>query len=276
MSLRILTDNRADSATLSASGAVAGRGVENLKSDLRGDFCRVVGSSTQIVATWPEAVPVGAVVLPQSTLGPSSTIRVRLYSGAALKWDSGEQWANAGTTTVNEDWTEELNDNYGPASGNEFGYFMSNSTAVYLHEQLMADQVVINITDQDSNTIDISRLLIGPYFEPRLNAAYGQASQLIDMSTHARTASGSLRTDRGPLARSLAFDLSYVHKEDRGRVQRLMERSIGKSVWVSLCAGAADKELERDKSIYGRVTQPSAMRWVNFGQHSASFQIEGL
>lgn len=276
MTLRILTDNLADAAILTVSGAVTGMGADKLKSDLRGDFCRVMGSSTKIVATWTGAVPVGAIVLPQSTLGPSSTVSAQLLRNGQVVWDSGEQWANAGTTTANEDWTEELNDNYGPSSGNEFGYFMSNSTAVYLHEQLMADQAVINITDQDANNIDISRLLIGPYFEPRLNAAYGQASQMIDMSTHARTASGSLRTDRGPLARSLAFDLSYVNKEDRGRVQRLMERSIGKSIWVSLCAGAADKELERDKSIYGRVTQPSAIQWVNFGQHSASFQIEGL
>ena len=96
------------------------------------------------------------------------------------------------------------------------------------------------------------------------------------MSTHTRTASGSLRTERGPLARSLSFSLGYIDKADRGRVQRLLEQSLGQSIWVSLCAEHADKELERDKSIYGRVTRPSALQWATYGQHTADFQIEGI
>lgn len=278
MPLRILSDNRADSAVLTVSGAVAGMGSDKLKSDLRGEFCRIAASSSQIVATWPASVPVGAMVLPQSTLGPSSKIRVRLYADAAgtqLKWDSGERWAAPGTTSDNEGWSENLNTNSAPSSGNDFAYCIAPSVAVYLRDQLMAQRVAIDISDPGASLIDIGRLLIGPYMQPAFNASYGQSSQLIDMSTHTRTAGGSLRTERGPIANSLSFSLGYVAKEDRGQVRRLMEQSIGKSLWVSLCADSGDKEFERDKSIYGRVTRQGSMQWERLLQHSVDFQIEG-
>lgn len=279
MYLRILSDNRADTAALSVAGAVAGMGADRLKSDLRGDFCRIAAGSTQIVATWAQAVPVGAVVLPQSTLGPSAKIRVRLYAdpgGGLVAWDSGDRWAMPGTTLNNAGLLSPLNANHAPASANDFAYGLAPSCAVYLQEQQMARRVVIDIADPGAQFIDIARLLIGPYLEPRLGPRYGQSTQLIDMSTHTRTASGSLRTERGPVARSLGFSLSYIDDRDRGRVQRLLEQSMGQSVWVSLCAEHGDKELERDKSIYGRVTKPSVLQWTGFGQHGADFQIEGV
>lgn len=267
MAMKILSDNAADRAVVTAFAAVSGMGSGNLKSDMRGQFCRIGRSSTQIMAKWAQPVIVGAVVLPQSTLGPGSSIRVRVYAdeaGTVLVWDSGQQWA-----------VEPSGGNLA-RSGNDFAYCVAASVAVYLQEQLAAQCVVIDVADPGASVIDIGRLLIGPWIEPRLGPSYGQTSQLVDMSTHTRTASGSLRTDRGPVARSLNFSLAYIERADRGRIQQLLEQGLGCSIWVSLCAGDADKQLERDKAIYGRLMRPSAMRWSGFWQHAADFQIEGL
>lgn len=275
----IVSQNMADIATITTSGSPSGLGPENLKKDLRGLWCRLTGPSNTITLKWDKSVPIGAIVIVGSTLKPSSTFRVRVFEdvdGLNMKYDSGWSWAAPGTIFDNEDWTEELNTNESPADGNEFAYSIPPSSAYYLKEQLMAQSITIELQDDDSSFIDISRLVVGPYFSPKVNANYGQSNSIVDLSTHSRSASGGLRSEIGPISRVLSFSLDYVKEEDRGRVQRLMEKSTGNSLWVSLCPNNVDKELERDKSIYGRLSSPINMQWQMLFRHTASFQIEGI
>lgn len=273
-SMIIVSQNMADIATITTSGSPANLGPDNLKKDLRGLWCRLAGPSNTITLKWDKSVPIGAVVIVGSSLKPSSTFRVRVFGdvdGLNMKYDSGWSWAAPGTTFDNEDWTEYLNTN-----GNEFAYCIPPSSAHYLKEQLMGQSVTIELNDDDSTFIDISRLVVGPYFSPKINANYGQSNSIIDLTTHSRSASGGLRSEVGPISRVLSFSLDYVKEEDRGRVQKLMEKSSGSSLWVSLCPGSVDKELERDKSIYGRLSSPINMQWQTLFCHAADFQIEGI
>ena len=75
--LRILTDNAADRATISVAGTAAGMGADKLKTDIKGEVCRVLGTSCSITLAWASLETAGAVVIPASNLGPSSTIRAR-------------------------------------------------------------------------------------------------------------------------------------------------------------------------------------------------------
>ena len=273
-SMIIVSQNMADIATITTTSSPANLGPENLKKDLRGLWCRLVGPSNTITLKWNNSIPIGAVVIVGSTLKPSSKFRVKVFEdvdGLVLKHDSNWIWAAPGTTFDNEDWTEELNTN-----GNEFAYSTPPSSAYYLKEQLMGQSVTIELLDEDSAFIDISRLVVGPYFSPKINANYGQSNSIIDLTTHSRSASGGLRSEIGPISRVLSFSLDYVKEEDRGRVQKLMEKSSGSSLWVSLCPGNVDKELERDKSIYGRLSSPINMQWQTLFIHTADFQIEGI
>ena len=275
----IVSQNMADIATITTTNSPANLGAENLKDDLRGKWCRMIGSTGSISLKWDTPVPVGAVVIVGSTLKPSSKFRVRVYAdlaGTILKLDSGWQWAAPGTIFDNEEWTEDLNTNGAPEDGNGFPYCVAPSSAVYLEDQAMVQYVLIELEDTASSFIDISRLVVGPYFRPRINVDYGQGNSIVDLSTHTRSASGSLRSEIGPIARTMSFSLNYIEEPDRGRVQRLMEQSTGLSLWISLAENNVDKELERDKAIYGRLSSPTNMQWQSLHRHSATYQIEGI
>ena len=77
--LKILTDNAADRATITVPSTAAGLGADRLKTDIKGEVCRVLSSGATITLAWPTAETIGAVVIPASNLGPSSTIRVRAH-----------------------------------------------------------------------------------------------------------------------------------------------------------------------------------------------------
>lgn len=270
--MRIISNNAADRAKLAVTDTAPGLGAENLQTDIKGQVCRILGSTASITAIWPSLETVGAVVIPASNLGPSSTIRVRAYAdeaGTVLLQDTGERWAAPGPIFANEDFTQPLN-------VNSFAFGVPPITAVYLTQHEAVRYLVIDIADPAAVFIDLSRLIVGRYFEPRYNPEYGQSDGVIDMSINSRAASGDIKTDAGPRAKRMSFNLGMVGDEDRAQVLQILQRGIGKWLFISLLPEHVDAEKERDKSIYGKPSNPGAMNWAYYGYHTASFEIEGF
>lgn len=270
--MRIISDNAADRAMLTVGNTAAGLGADNLKTDIKGQVCRVLGSAASILVTWSNPETVGAVVIPASNLGASSTIRVRAYAdeaGTELLQDTGERWAAPGPIFANEDFTQPLN-------VNSFAFGVPPITAVYLARHEAVRRLVIDIADPAAEFIDLARLIVGRYFAPRYNPEYGQSDGVIDMSSNSRAASGDIKTDAGPKAKRMSFNLALIANEDRAQVLQLLQRGIGKWLFISLLPGHADAEKERDKSIYGKPSNPGAMSWAYYSYHAASFEIEGF
>ena len=269
--LRIVTNNVADSAALTVSNTAPGMGADKLKTDIKSQVCRVLANSALIVASWVDPKQVAAVVIPASNLNASSTIRVQVFSdqaGTILVWDSGVRYAAPGQLLINEDFTQPLN-------VNRFAFDFPPSTAVYLPQQEMARCVKIQFDDADATFLDFSRLIIGPTISTyNLDIPYGQSDGVVDQSSNSRTASGDIKTDIGPKSKKLMFDLSFIGPEDRSAVKRVLENGIGKFMWVSLMAEDADPELERDKSIYGKLTRVADMQWANYASHTTQFELE--
>lgn len=269
--LRIISDNAADRATIVVPNTASGMGASKLKTDYKGEVCRVLSSTATITCTWPNLETLAAVIIPASNLGPSSTIRVRAYlnsDNSSLIADSGVKYAAPGEILENWDFQTTLNVNF-------FADGISPIVACYLPEHVAARKVVIDITNPDNSFIDLSRLVIGKFLAPKYNADYGQTDTLIDLSVNTRASSGDLKTDWGPKAIKKSFDLAWINDADRANVTQLMHRGIGRWIFVSLCPENDDPVLERDKSIYGKLTQPTSMGWSKQGLHSASFEIEG-
>lgn len=267
--IKIITDNAADRASVTVPITAAGLGADRLKTDIKGEVCRVLSSSATITLAWPTAETIGAVVIPASNLGPSSTIRVRAYAGATLLQDSGVQWAAPGTTLAHWDFAQPLN-------VNQFAEGTAPITACYLPEQAAVRQLVIDITNPGSSFIDISRLVVGGCHALQYGATYGAAVSTSDMTKNSRAASGDIKSDWGPKASTLQFDLAWVAAADRERVRQLIARGIGKFLFVSLLPEHADPVLERDSSIYGKPTQPGSMSFAFFQMYSTQIQIEGF
>lgn len=271
-SMRIISDNAADRATLVVQDTVGGMGAQNLKTDIKGQVCRVLGNTASITCSWTDLETVGGVVIPASNLGPSSTIRVRAYSdsaGLTLIADTGDKWAAPGPIFENEDFTQPLN-------VNSFAFGFPPITAVYFTQQEAVRRIQIDIYDPAASFIDLSRLITGRYFSPLYNASYGQVNTIIDLSVNSRAASGDLKTELGPKSKVMTFDLADVRDSDRAQVQQLMQKGIGRWMFISLCPEDVDAEKERDKSIYGKPSTPSSMSWASFGNHTANYEIEGF
>ena len=270
--MRTISDNAANRATITVSNTAPNLGASNLLTDIKGQVCRVLGKSATITLTWPSLETVGGVVIPASNLGPSSTIRVRAYSdeeGLNLITDTGVKWAAPGPIFSNEDFTQPLN-------VNSFAFGFPPLTQVYFQQQQAVRRIVIDIAGQDADFIDMSRLIVGRYFQTKINANYGQQDAIIDLSTNSRAASGDIKTDFGPKAKRMTFDLQAVDETDRAQVLHIFQRGIGRWIFISLVPEHVDAELERDKSIYGKLSAPGVMSWAYFAHHSSSFEIEGF
>lgn len=270
--MRIISDNAANKATITVANTAPELGAANLLTDIKGQVCRVLGKSATITLTWLTLETVGGVVIPASNLGPSSTIRVRAYSdegGLNLITDTGVKWAAPGPIFSNEDFTQPLN-------VNSFTFGFPPLTQVYFQQQQAVRRIVIDIAGQDADFIDMSRLIVGRYFQTKINANYGQQDAIIDLSTNSRAASGDIKTDFGPKAKRMTFDLQAVHETDRAQVLHIFQRGIGRWIFISLVPDHVDAELERDKSIYGKLMTPGTMSWAYFAHHSSSFEIEGF
>lgn len=270
-SARFIFDNAADRAAITATTAAAGLGAANLQNDIKGQVCRLTGDAGQIVLTWPTPQTVGAVVIPASSLGGSSTIRVRGYADAAgtdALIDTGVRWAAPGGILEHWDWSQPLN-------VNSFAWTFPPVTAVYF-EHVAVRRIVIDLTDPGAEFMDLSRLVMGRVLATQYNASYGQSDGIIDATKNERTASGDLRTELGPKAKTLGFSLDCIRNSERAQIKQLCSMGVGRSVFVSLCAQNGDPEKERDKSCYGKLRQPSAMTWTHFGLHQAAFEVEGF
>lgn len=277
----IVTRDVTSSATLSAVGTAPGLGVEHLKTDHKGEVCRFLGTSGQVVATWTTSVSVGSVVIPACNFGPSSTVRVRCYAdsaGSVLLEDTGVQYAAPGTTLGNWGFDIPLNANpFSMSGGVDVNSFANVATLVQVHlqQQRSIKRLVLDFTNPDSAYSDLSKLFIGPSWRFLSTADYGAVSSLVDGSSVSRAASGDLRTDWGPRARKLSFELSWLIESDRERASKILAQGVGGWVFASLVPWDEDHARRLDYSIFGKLQQPLALKYGSYMTHSTAFEVDG-
>jgi hypothetical protein len=106
--MRIISDNAADRATLTASSTAGALSVTNLQTDVKSDVWRAIGTSARLTATWAALETIQGVALPFCNLSPTALMRVRVTSeGQATNLISRSQefdnaaWATVGTLAAN-------------------------------------------------------------------------------------------------------------------------------------------------------------------------------
>lgn len=268
--LRYLFNNAINRATLTVASTVANMGANNLKTDVRGQVTRVMGTAMAITAVFPGLEMMGVVAIPASNLGPGSTIRVRSYSdtaGTTLVQDSGVQTAFVGDSTLT--WWS------GTSSVNAFTEGAFPMVLVYFPSRHSARRLVVNITNPGATFIDISRLVAGGYTETAYTADWGASVGTADLSSNTRTAAGDLRTDWGPRYNTLQFDLTGLTESDRAPLRHVISGGIGQWLLFDLIAENPDPALARAFSIYGKMSQAGAMSYRAFRTHATQFQLDG-
>lgn len=279
--LRILHDNAADRATITASSTASGLPATNLQSDILGLVHRSVGTSVTYTLVWPTEEAVALVCIPACNLTAGATMRVRCYdAGDALMHDTGAVYAAPGAVLGEWDWSGPLAVNaFHPVPSNVNEFFAKGfGKAIVWLPLTIARKLVVDVSDpgNPAGFIDASRLVVGAYLQPYYNAGAGASVSFIDDSQTSIAASGDLRTDRGPRRASLQFDLGWIAEADRGRVARIL-RDCGRHGWmlISLYPQHGNPLTEQTGTIYGKLRDARPIAHNYAPLFSTSFDIEG-
>ena len=272
--LRLIYDNVASSATLTASTTAGSLAASNMLTDVKSAVHRSAGTSVTYTMTWTSAQTVGGVALPATNLTSTATIRVQLYSdtaGTTQIADSGTLSACPSSQLGLFGWGSNIN-------ANAFAHGGASKAAVWFSTQFSTvRRCVITLTDASNPAgyIDCARLVIGPYWEAAYNPKYGATAGTQDLTKVDRSEAGDQLTVRGPQYQTMSLDLSLLTEAKRAELTKII-RSIGsfQSAFFSLLPGNSTASAEQDHMIYGkRASSPFTFDFFN--SFSTRVEIEG-
>lgn len=273
--LRIIYDNVADKAnTLTASTTSGSLVAANMLSEIKGVVHRSTGLSVTYTLTWSTNQTIGGLSLPATNLSGSATIRVRLYSDVACTLqlqDQGTIYACPGSALDLWNWSLPLN-------ANAFAFGGASKTTVWFANQSGTVRGM-KIDIIDSNTagyIDCSRIVCGPYWEPKHNVQNGQLNiELADLQTQERADQGDLLATRSVNHDRMRFDLAYLEETDRQQFMRIA-RLAGKSrnILVTVFPDNTNSVLAQDTTVYGKITNFAQVQQL-YGFYTMPLEIEG-
>lgn len=295
--LRIIYQNLVDvsTSTLTASSeASASTLATNMKKDSKSVIWRSRTFSTNTVKanfilTFTNNI-VGGVVLPFCNFSPTATIRVRgwtnsapTHSGTAenptitatgtLVFDTGTIDACPYQQLGLWDWGAI------PFGVNSYAYGGGTYARDWVTEQLSCTSISVEVVDTNtSRYLEASRMIVGPYWSPIYNTSFGLSTSMKDMSSHERSESGDLITDRGIRYNTMNFDLKWLTPSDRLEFTRIVRgNGLPKPLLISLFPdNIEDWEKEQSHQIYGKLSELSDVQHPMFGIYSAQINIEEI
>ena len=281
--LRIIHDNVADRAVLTAGSQAGALGPANLQLDRKSAVLRATGLTQSITATWPTEEAIACVALIFTNMTSSARMRVRGYErldGSAPAIDTG--WMMPCPEAPLESYPfGEL-----PLGWNAYQWGGTNTwargggaDAVAWFAPTFVRQLVIEVhcPDLREGYIEVSRLVAGNYWSPEYNAEYGASVQLQDTTEVYRTAAGTAKTAVGTTSDKLAINLAHLTPPDRARLMRIL-RECGpvRPLLFSLFPENPDSLLDQDHMLYGRVANLDAVSTPYYETYAAPLQIEGI
>jgi hypothetical protein len=295
--LRVIYQNLADSATITASTTAGVTSTDNLKKDAKSLVWRSATGATRanLVVTFTNSV-IGGVILPFCNLTSAATIQVRGYTGNAPTTGTGNvpvpnvgtgtspvavtgttQVFNTGAITaapyqsVAEAGTLSVN-------SNSYAYGAGTYGRVWIPIPATCTSLLIEIVDTGNSDgyIEVSRLVIGPYWSPKFNTSFGLSTSFKDLSTNSRTESGDLITNRNVRYRSMNFDMQYLTPDDRTSFTKILKGiGVAKGLFISLFPNNSDDfNKEHSHQIYGKLSQIADINHPLFGVYSTTVDIE--
>lgn len=296
--LRIIYNNFIDLAatTITASSTAANTSLNNLKSDTKSKVWRsTTGTKASLIVDFGSnnSRTVGGLVLAFTNL-PSSTATIRIvgYNAPNTPGFTGNALTTGITAAFNTGdvaccpWNNLGLPNWGtnPAGSSNYSYGGGTYARVWLSDAQSAIPVRylgIEITDNSNAAgyIEISRLIVGPYWSPLYNTGYGLESGILDLSEHLRTESGDLITRRGPRVRNLNFDLQWLADSDRKEITKIflgngMPRPLFVSLFPNSTGADSDFQREGNHQIWGKMKQVPGVSYTSYEVYTTRLELE--
>lgn len=280
--LRIIYDNAADRAVLTASSQTGELGPANLQRDSKNAVLRASGTAQTISATWPTQEPIACVALIFTNMTSSAHACARLCPAGRRRAGTRHRqhlpvpgccawFLSLGRAAARLERLSVGGVNTWPRGG--------GSDGVTWFAPVRVRQIVIDVSAPQSpeGYLEISRLVVGNYWSPQYNAEYGAQVQTQDSSENYRTGAGNLKTVLGTTSDKLSINLAHLTPMDRARFMRILrENGKGKAMLFSLFPENPDPLLEQDYMLYGKASNSDAVTTPYFETYSAPLQIEGI
>ncbi len=272
--LRIVSANYADqSSSLVASSTAGSLAAALMLTDEKIEAHRSVGTAVTYTLKWSNSVSVGALHLPATNLSSSAAVRVRLYSDVNLTTviaDSGVIAACPGAAEKPWAWT-------GAFNANAFAYGILSKVSVWFPANVSNVRgcfIEVDDPSVSAGYIDNARIVLGPYWEPAVNADYGAVYQLVDDTKNSRADSGSLYSDRGPVSEYLSLKLSFLALAERTAILNIIRSNgVWKPIFVSLFPDDLTN-LGQTYQIYGK-RKNASIDHPFFNTFAAPLELEG-
>jgi len=273
--IRIVYDNAADRATITASSTAGSLSASNLKVDMKSAVWRSTSTSATLTATWATGEVVSAVVLPFCNLTSQATVRVRGYTNAAdatPAFDTGAVFACPALSLGLWGWGS---DSLGV---NAFAYGGGTYGRVWVNTPSAVQKLTIDISDPSNlaGYIECSRLIAGAYWEPEIGPEAGNANLSIsDTSKHYRTDAGDTFTDVGNKYRKQSFSLPWLGDNDRLKMWNILwGNGMARPIFISMYPNNTDVALEQANQLYGKLVTSPVMSTPYFNKNSATIELE--
>lgn len=267
--LRVVYDNAAQRATISASTTAGTLAASNLLTDPKSAVWRSTGTTATLTLTWPTAESIKMFSLPFASLTATATIRVRGYT---VPGDSSAVFDTGSVLATQHNFGATLN-------ANSYGYGGGVYATLWFIGANVR-QLIVTVTDTSNSNgyVEAARVVTGSYWSPSNNCEYGADMNYADLSKHERSDAGDLRTDVGPRYRALTMDLAYMPATDRNTFWRLIKlNGMSKPVFVSLTPENTDDAAgEAIHQVYGKLSRISAIKYQFLNQFNSRLEIEEI
>jgi hypothetical protein len=249
--LRMIYDNVADEATVTADSTVTGFvGPSSVQNDYKGQVHRSDGTSVVFTLVWSTAMQIGGCFF-MTNLSGDATGRLQLFSDAACTTQIGD----TGTLSVAQGSPLELWNWSEPLNANAFAFGGITKSAMWFDNQVgLVRGAKLSLSDPTNAAgyIDTARIGMGAYWE----APYGPTSAdpiVVDTTQNKRNDAGDNMSDRGTQHDQLTIQLRGLSTTDRATLMRVA-RHNGKflPVFISVFPADYDPVLEQDNMIYGK------------------------
>lgn len=272
--LRVIYNNVADNATITATTSATNYPISNVLSDNKGSVWRSTSTiSNTITLSWTTTQAMGAVILPFTNFSSGATINITAWSAAN---GTGTSLYTTGTISAVPYTLIKWDTVY--TGVNAYGYGGGTCVRMYF-PTIRSDVMSITITIVDSgNTqgyMEIGRIVAGTYWSPTYNTEFGLSIDYNDTSQHSRTQSGNIITDIGPVYKTITFNLSYMNAADRNVLLQILKlNGMRKSMFISIFPNDTDIEREFMYQIYGRLSSNPTITYPMYSIYAASITIQ--
>jgi hypothetical protein len=219
----IYNDLKSDSATLTVDDELSNYPVENIQESRLSRIFKNAALESSIVFDMGEAVSVDCIAILKHNLSEYATI--------TLQGNDSDSWTS-------------------PAFEQEITYSSDNITLEYTTQTYRYFRLYINDSTNSDGYIQLSRVIIGEYYQPPGILAEAEDS-LIDESVKTRSKSGQSYTDLRYKARSMSFNFPIVGTYEKTEMMDVFE-TLGQSTATIFVFGEIGLDIS---SLYATINQ---------------------